>query len=119
LNERFDFVFDAVGKSTFGKCKRILRPKGVYISSELGPWSQNIFLALIGLLRAGKRVVFPIPSNIERSFDYVKRLVESGQYKPLIDRAYPLSEVMDAYTYVISGQKVGNVVLDIKESHGL
>ena len=42
-NDRYDFIFDAVGKSTFGKCLSLLKEKGVYISSELGPYSQNIF----------------------------------------------------------------------------
>jgi NADPH:quinone reductase-like Zn-dependent oxidoreductase len=118
LNEMFDFVFDAVGKSTFGNCKRILTPKGIYISSELGPWSQNIFFALIGLFSKGQKVIFPIPTHIDRSYEYVRDLIEKGKFKPLIDRSYPMSEVSDAYTYVMSGQKVGNVVLDIKESHG-
>lgn len=114
LQESFDFVFDAVGKSTFGKCKRILAPKGIYISSELGPGSQNIFLALIGLVKGGKKVIFPIPSRIDRSVDYVKRLIERGEFKPLTDRAYSMADASEAYRYVMSGKKVGNVVLKLK-----
>jgi NADPH:quinone reductase-like Zn-dependent oxidoreductase len=116
LDEKFDFVFDAVGKSTFGKCKRILTPKGIYISSELGPWSQNIFFALIGLFSKGKKVIFPIPTHIDRSYEYVRGLIEKGQFKPLIDRSYPMTEAADAYRYVMSGEKVGNVILDLKEN---
>jgi NADPH:quinone reductase-like Zn-dependent oxidoreductase len=116
LNEKFDYVFDAVGKSTFGKCKRILIPKGIYISSELGPWSQNIFFSLIGLFKKGQKVIFPIPTHIDRSYEYVRGLIEKGQFKPLIDRAYPMTEAADAYRYVMSGEKVGNVILDLKEN---
>jgi len=46
-NDKYDFIFDAVGKSTFGKCKSLLKEKGIYISSELGPYSQNIFYPLL------------------------------------------------------------------------
>ena len=46
-NDKYDFVFDTVGKSTFGECKPLLKEKGVYISSELGPYSQNIFFPLL------------------------------------------------------------------------
>jgi NADPH:quinone reductase-like Zn-dependent oxidoreductase len=48
IDEKYDFIFDSVGKSTFGKCKALLNPGGVYISSELGPWGQNLFLINIG-----------------------------------------------------------------------
>ncbi|MBT8211197.1 MAG: NAD(P)-dependent alcohol dehydrogenase, partial [Eudoraea sp.] len=68
-NERFDYVFDSVGKSTFFKCKPLLKKKGVYISSELGPYIQNPLLALLTPLFGGKQVRFPLPVNIQRSLD--------------------------------------------------
>jgi len=109
--EKFDFVLDAVGKSTFFKCKALLNPRGIYISSELGPWSQNIFLALITPLLGGKKVVFPIPFNIKASLSFMKNLLEAGKFTPLIDRDYPLEEIGDAFKYVASGQKTGNVIV--------
>ena len=112
-NEKFDFVFDAVGKSTFGKCKRVLKQNGIYISTELGPGSQNVFLALFGLFKTGRKVIFPIPSRIDRSFDYINKLVERGEFNPLLDRAYSLMEAAEAYRYVMSGEKVGNVILEM------
>lgn len=111
--ERYDYVFDAVGKSTFGQCKHLLKPKGVYISSELGPYSQNIFLALFTPWFGGKKVAFPLPINIKRSMAYVKKLTKAGKFKPLMDRTYSLEEVAEAYEYVNSGQKTGNVILKI------
>lgn len=110
-DDKYDFVFDAVGKSTFFKCKRLLTEKGVYISSELGPYAQNIFLALIGLLLPGKKVIFPIPVNVKASVAFIQDLLEKGKFKPVIDRKYPMEKIGEAYYYVVKGQKIGNVVI--------
>lgn len=114
--EVYDFVFDAVGKSTFGACKRLLVPGGVYISSELGPHAQNPFLAIWTSLFGGKKVKFPVPVDIPASLAYVKGLMEAGKFKPLMDRSYPLAELAAAYRYVRSGQKVGNVIIRTQEA---
>ncbi len=111
--EKYDCIFDAVGKSTFGICKPLLKKKGVYISSELGPKAQNPFLALITPLLGGKKVMFPFPSNVRKSMEVIKGLVEKDQFKPLIDRYYPLEEIAEAYRYVLTGEKTGNVVIRI------
>ena len=111
LNEKFDFVFDAVGKSTFGKCKPLMLPGGIYISSELGPNAENLYLPLITKIRGGQRVIFPVPYNIKGSLNYMQNLLEKGKFKPLIDRKYPLEKIREAYQYVASGQKTGNVIL--------
>jgi len=112
--EKYDFVFDAVGKSTFGKCKPLLIDKGIYSSSELGPYIQNPFLALITPLLGGKKVIFPIPLNTQASLTMVRGLLETGKFKPLMDKAYPLEEIADAYRYVSSGKKIGNVIITLQ-----
>ena len=111
LKEKFDFVFDAVGKSNFAACKPILKPNGIYISSELGPGAENLYLPLITWIKGGKRVLFPIPINIPKSLQIMGQLLASGTFKPLIDRTYPMEEVAAGFTYVASGQKTGNVIL--------
>lgn len=111
IDETFDMVFDAVGKSTFMKCKRLLKPKGIYISSELGPFVQNIFYALCTPFFGGRKVIFPIPSNIPRSLSNMKRLFTEGKFDPLKDREYKLEEVAEAFFYVLKGGKVGNVFI--------
>jgi NADPH:quinone reductase-like Zn-dependent oxidoreductase len=112
--QRYDVVLDAVGKSSFGRCKRLLVPGGRYLSSDLGPLSQNPFLALVTPLFGGRRVLFPIPKpHGRREMVYVKQLIETGSFAPLIDRRYPLDEIVDAYRYVETGQKVGNVVIEV------
>lgn len=110
---KYQFVFDAVGKSTFGACKRLLEPRGVYISSELGPGGQNPLLALVTPWLGGKKVVFPFPVDIPRSLATIADLVDRGQFTPLIDRTHRLDEIREAFTYVASGRKIGNVVLDL------
>jgi NADPH:quinone reductase-like Zn-dependent oxidoreductase len=113
VNEQFDFVFDAVGKSSFSKCKRILKENGIYISTELGTRGANIYLALITPLLGGKKVLFPLPTISKQDVVFFKELVEHGKYKPVIDRYYNLEQIVDAYKYVETGQKTGNVVINI------
>lgn len=120
-NEQYDYIFDSVGKSTFGKCKAILKPNGIYISSELGPGMQNVFYALITPLTSkfpwnkGKKVKFPVPSNISGSLQTVKQLISEGKFNAVIDRSYSIDEVKDAFAYVNQGLKTGNVVLTITQ----
>lgn len=111
--QRYDFIFDAVGKSSFGACKKILKENGVYISTELGKNGKNIWMALYGLISGGKKVLFPMPYIHKEDVIFLKELAERGKFKPLIDRVYPLDEIRDAYQYVESRQKIGNVVLKI------
>lgn len=108
---QYDYVFDTVGKSSFAKCKPLLKPKGIYISSELGWGAQNIWYALLTPRFDGKKVVFPIPSNTKASLELVKELMEAKRFKPIIDRKYPLAQIADAYRYVLTGEKTGNVVI--------
>ena len=115
INKLFDVVFDAVGKSSFGKCKSLLRKGGIYMSTELGYMSQNPFLALITPLLGGKKVLFPIPTINKEDVIFLKELVETGNYKPVIDRCYTLEQIVEAYRYVETGRKTGNVVINIKK----
>lgn len=111
--QKFDFVFDAVGKSSFEKCKPILNKKGIYISTELGKNSENIFLALTTPIFGNKKVLFPIPTISKEDVIFLKELVETGKYKPVIDRQYKLEQIVEAYKYVETGQKIGNVVITL------
>ena len=111
--QEFDFIFDAVGKSSFGRCKPLLKRHGIYISTELGKNSENIFLALLTPLFKGKKVLFPLPTITKEDVIFLKKLVESGKYKPLVDRSYTLDKIVDAYKYVETRKKVGNVVITL------
>ncbi|GAA2438376.1 NAD(P)-dependent alcohol dehydrogenase [Actinomadura vinacea] len=111
--QTYDAVFDAVGKSTFRRCKRLLKPGGAYLSSELGRWAQNLVLALVTPLLGGRKVKFPFPGKDEEMVPYFRELIESGEFRPVIDRRYPLDRIVDAYRYVETGRKVGNVVINV------
>lgn len=113
VEECYDLVFDAVGKSSFDQCKSILKDNGYYISTELGKRAENVLLALASKFKKGKKVLFPIPSINQQDLVFLTRLAEAGKFKPLIGRIYPLEEIVQAYHYVESGQKIGNVVIRI------
>ncbi len=114
LNERFHFVFDAVGKSSFAACKPLLHKNGIYISTELGKNGANVFLALITPLTGGKKVLFPIPTISKADVIFFKELVEAGKFKPVIDRYFALDDIVEAYRYVETGQKTGNVIIRVE-----
>jgi len=110
---RFDLVIDTVVGSEYSTCRHLLKDKGRYISSELGTNGAHIWRALLGLFLSGKKVIFPIPIDCKRSMQLLSDLYAEDQYTAVVDKVYPLSEVVDAYTYVVSGQKVGSVVLSM------
>lgn len=110
---RFDFIFDAVGKSSFGQCKPLLAAQGIYISTELGKNGENLLFALTTRFSSGKRLLFPIPSISQQDVIFIRELAEKGEFKPVIDRSYTLDQIVEAYKYVESGQKTGNVILRI------
>lgn len=112
---RFELVFDAVGKTSFAHCKPILNKTGIYISTELGKGGQNIFYALFTPLLKGKKVLFPIPIMNKEILEELKSLLMEGKFTPLIDRQYSLEQIVEAYRYVETGQKIGNVILKIQE----
>ena len=64
-------------------------------------------------ITGSRKVIFPIPKINKETIEYIKQLVESGAYKPVIDRTYPLDEIVAATRYVETGQKIGNVVIEV------
>ncbi|WP_024768065.1 NAD(P)-dependent alcohol dehydrogenase [Aquimarina macrocephali] len=110
--EKYDYIFDTVGKSTFGKCKPLLKEVGIYISSELGPYSQNLFYS-IGTLFLNKKVIFPAPYSTQKTIPYIIELIKQEKFKPVIDRKYSLEDISLAYEYVLRGEKTGNVIVEM------
>ena len=118
INQTFDVVMDAVGKSSYFKCKNLLTPSGVYFSTDLGFLAQNPFLALwtsiFGKMPSGRKVLFPIPKEKKADIQFFKEIIESGKYRAVIDRKYKLDEIVEAYKYVETEQKTGNVVITVQ-----
>lgn len=115
IGETVDAVLDMVGKSTFGACRRLLAPDGVYVSSDLGPLAQNLALPLLTKAGRGRRVVFPFPMATQEVLEHLRSRLESGAFRPLIDRTYPLEDIVEAYRRAESGQKVGNLVIVVRD----
>jgi NADPH:quinone reductase-like Zn-dependent oxidoreductase len=107
----YDVIFDAVGKQSFSRCKGSLKPGGAYVATDgLG----NIFLALWTARIGDKKVLFPIPPHYtQETVLLIKELIEAGKFRAVIDRCYPLEDVVEATRYVETEQKTGNVVLTI------
>jgi NADPH:quinone reductase-like Zn-dependent oxidoreductase len=109
----YDVVFDAVGKSSFAACKPLLRPRGLFLATELGPFPWNPLLALTTRVGRGRRVKFPLPTDNQEIVRYLRDRIEAAEFRPVIDRTYPLSDIVEAYRFVETGHKVGNVVLSM------
>jgi NADPH:quinone reductase-like Zn-dependent oxidoreductase len=108
--ETYDVVFDAVGKHSFRRCKRSLRPGGVYLPTD---GLRNVALWLLHKRIGDKKVVFELPRMRKQDLLLLKGLIEGGEYRAVIDRSYPLDDVIEAHRYVDTHQKVGNVVLTV------
>jgi len=94
----------------------LLKPGGIYISSELGYMAQNPILALVTPIIGNKKVMFPIPKHSDENIVLFKKLIVAGKFKGVIDRCYPLEEIVAAYKYVETGQKTGNVVITVEHN---
>lgn len=112
-DEEYDIIVDAVGKSSFKKCKKLLKKKGIYMSSELGKGGANVWLALLKPFMGSKKVHFPIPQDIKTSLSIMKKHLEKYNFKPVIEKRYKLEEIVEAYTYAASGQKTGNLIIEM------
>lgn len=109
--ETYHVIFDAVGKHSFPRCKKSLTPSGLYIPTD---GFANIFRALRTARSKGKRVVFDVPPHYRQvDVRHLKDLIEAGKYRAVIDRRYPLEDVIEATKYVETEQKTGNVVLTV------
>ena len=104
----YDVIFDAVGKHSYRRCHRSLAPNGIFVETDLGFMWHVPLLAL-----ASKRVTLGVARYKQEDVVLLKELVEAGEYRPVIDRVYPLEDVVEATRYVETGQKTGNVVLTV------
>ena len=110
---QYDVVFDAVGKSSFRRVRRLLKPNGIYLTTDLGPWSQNLVLPVATRLSRGRRVMLPFPIETQEIVEYLRERIADGRFRPVIDRQFPLEQIVEAYRYVQTGHKIGNVVITI------
>ena len=109
----YDVILDAVGKHSFRRCRRSLRPGGIYVTTDLGfMWHAPLLMALTRWI-GDKRSTIGVARYRKENVMLVKQLIEAGEYRAVIDRRYPLEDVVEATRYVETGQKTGNVVLRV------
>jgi NADPH:quinone reductase-like Zn-dependent oxidoreductase len=115
LGRSFDFVLDAVGKLGIRRWRQLLKPGGVFATTDLGPKAQYLaFLLWSGITGNGRFVVPLAKRGSGQAFvTELRDKIEGGRFVPVIDRRYPLAEIADAYRYVQTGEKTGVVVIDI------
>jgi NADPH:quinone reductase-like Zn-dependent oxidoreductase len=109
--QTYDVIFDAVGKHSFSRCRGSLRRGGSYLATD---GLRNLLLALWTPRIGDKKVLFPIPPRYTKTdVLFLKELIEAGTYRAVIDRRYPMADVVAATRYVEAEHKTGNVVLSI------
>ena len=109
--QTYDVILDAVGKLSFRRCRRSLQPNGIYLPTD---GFANLMWALVTSRSHGKKVLFQIPPRqTKEDVLFLKELIETGRYRPVIDRRYRLEDVIEAARYVETEQKTGNVVLTV------
>jgi len=109
--ENYDLILDTVAKTPFMACENSLTPKGAYLAVAGG--IKEMRQSLGNGRRGGKKVIAGTSSESQDNLIFIKGLVEAGKLKPVIDRCYPLEEIVEAHRYVDSGRKKGNVVISV------
>ena len=110
--KKYDIIFDTVAKSSFFIIKRSLKGKGLFLTVD---WP--FVLAIWTSLFCNKKVIIGMAPDRIEDLIYLKELVESKKVKPVIDKTYPLEEAVEAYRYVDTGRKRGNVTLKIHSAN--
>jgi NADPH:quinone reductase-like Zn-dependent oxidoreductase len=110
-SQTYDVIFDVVGKSSFSGSIRSLKKNGFYLLANSRPslMIRSLFISK----RSNKKVIFGTSSPNAEDLNFLKRLIEAGKIKPVIDRRYPLEQTAEAHKYVETGQKKGNVVITV------
>lgn len=113
IGDTFDMVMDAVGKTSYFECKRLLKPDGVYRATDLGPFWSNIWLGLWSSITRSGRVGVPFPADAPGLVAHMQNLLAEDRFRGVFDRVYPFARIPDAYRYVGSGQKTGIVTVSL------
>lgn len=106
----FDVIFDTVGKSPFSDCVAALTKEGIYLRAvhmELVPLLRGFWVDLT----SKKKVIGGVSTDLKEDLEYLKVLYTEGKFKPVIDKTYPLEQIIEAHSHVDTGHKKGNVVI--------
>lgn len=111
--QTYDVIFDAVGKRTYFKCRGSLTPQGIYLSTV--PSGGAMLSMLLTSKSRGKKAIFTAAGLKQKkeNLAFLKELFEAGKIKSVIDRRYPLEQMIEAHRYVETGRKKGNVIIHV------
>lgn len=110
--EQYDIVFDTVGYSPFSGSIKSLKKNGFYlrlVHMSPGPILKGLWISMTG----NKKVIGGVASGSAEDLVFLNKLIDAGQLKPVIDKTYPLEQIVEAHTYVEAGHKKGNVVITV------
>ena len=112
--QTYDLIFDTVGKTSFSRCKNLLKPKGLYVANVIGLTElvQTLWTSMTG----GRKVIAVVTPERREDLIFLKELIEAGKIKPVIDRRYPLEQLAEAHRYAGKGHKKGNVVITVAQN---
>jgi NADPH:quinone reductase-like Zn-dependent oxidoreductase len=110
--KKYDVIFDAVGKTSFRRCRRSLKQGGTFVETDLG-FMWHVPLLLLATRWTAKKQTMGITRYTKEDLLLFKELIEAGEYHAVVDRTYPLEDVIEANRYVETGKKTGNVVLTV------
>ena len=110
-SEIYDVIFDAVGKSSISDCMESLQKEGVYLQAVATP-ATSLRMQWTSITNSRTLIGGTAVPKAE-NLNFLKELVETGKIKPVIDRTYPLEQIIDAHRYVDKGHKKGNVVITV------
>ncbi len=113
--QTYDIIFDTVGKTSFSRCKRSLTQRGIYLAAVAGvpEFVQMLWTSMVG----SKKVIAGIAIERKKDLVFLKELIEAGKIKSVIDRCYPLEQIVEAHQYVETGHKQGNVVITLEQNN--
>lgn len=109
--ETYDLIFDIVGATTFHRCKRSLKPDGVFLQNIIGV--TDIIRMLWTSIAGGKKLKGGVAMENPGRMNLIAELAAAGKLRPVIDRSYPLERIAEAFAYVEKGHKKGNVVITV------
>jgi len=115
--QTYDIIFDAVGKSSFSRCKSSLKQRGIYFTTNPGP---SVYIQMLWTSMIGSKKVIWLPTGVMakvKDLIFLKELIEAGKIKSVIDRRYPLEQIAEAHGYVEKGHKKGSVVITVQHNN--